>query len=317
MGTKIGIGEKELKKEDKMVEKKKEIEKVNSEVDIVLPSGEGKGGEKGKPPAPIEEAIMVDEKTIEHLEKLAEIAPRIIEARRKIRMAILKTALSGGWVIFESKDQAGVVHRKAEMGFAEADRIMGDFGVQFRDITWRKEVEMDKAGEKVTFWYEGFVSGGNIRNLWVQARACTRDKFFGKSHGEAKPIEEIDIASVQQAAYHCLLKEGVKLVFGLRSIPAEELEKEGVKLSTAQTISFPSSGSGYKKPARDSNLASPAQLTLIKNRVKEAKLPEDALQNHLEVAYQISETSQLPKDKVTELLEWIDRQKKGKKQEDL
>jgi len=211
---------------------------------------------------------------------------------------------------------AGEVHRKAEMGFAEANRIMSDFGVHMKDIKWRKEVDKDKIGEKITFWYEGFVTGGNIRNLWVQARASSRDKFFGKAKGEIKPIEEIDLPSLQQSAYHCLLKEGVKLVFGLKGIPAEELEKVGVKLSTAQTVSFSSSGGGYKGKSGGSDgnrKATEKQVDLIEKTAKKKGLPEDAVANHLEMEG-VKDIKDLPIGEVNKLLEWIEEKAKEMKE---
>ena len=165
---------------------------------------------------------------------LSENIGRLVEAQNKIRMALLKLAQQGDWVVFGEEDK-----QKAELGFAGAMRIGSTLGVNFTNWTAEKERDTDEKGA----WYRwNFECDATFRGRTVRVygRAGSRDKFFGKAHGAFKELHEIDEGNIKMAARRGAMKEGVKVLFGLHHMDPKELEKYGVRLERAQGYSHKS-----------------------------------------------------------------------------
>lgn len=172
-------------------------------------------------------------------EWLAGNIDKFVEARRKIWQGILKLAMPGDWVVFESKDGEGKIRGRVCLSGAGAERI-GSLGVKF--VNWkdaRKEIGQDEKGPWYRYWYECDAIFGS-RILKAIGRASSRDKFFSMAHGEMKELSEIDEGNIRVAAYHNCMKEGIRILFGLRSIPKEEFEKAGIELVYARRVTFAS-----------------------------------------------------------------------------
>jgi len=190
-----------------------------------------------------EEAVLVpsvppeiaDIEQLQHTEWLAKNIDRFIEARKKIWQGILKLAMPGDWVVFESKDLDGNVRSSVCLSGPGAERIAG-LGVKF--VNWKeakKEIGEDDKGPWYRYWWEcDAIFGGRI--LKAIGRASSRDKLFFMVRGEMRELSEIDEGNVKVAGYHNCMKEGVKLLFGLRNIPKEEFEKAGIELTYARRV---------------------------------------------------------------------------------
>jgi len=165
---------------------------------------------------------------------LADNIEKIISSQNKIRIAILKLAQPGDWIVFESKE-AGT--KKAELGFAGANRIGATLGISYKNWNHEKKVQRDDAGE----WYlHEFTCDAVFRNteIRVYGRAGSRDKFFGKAHGVVKQIHEIKEDDIKVAAMRAAKKEGVRDLLGLHHLDPDFLTKNGVVLSGAGGHSF-------------------------------------------------------------------------------
>ena len=175
-------------------------------------------------------------KDINELAKLAEEAEKRVEYYNKIKGAILKLANPGDWIIFESKDEKGNVISKAELSWKGATRILSLFNIQLSVPQILKEVSSDG---HITYTYSGIVKGYG-KELPIEGRASSKNKFWSVAKGEVKPVETIDQADIQTAAYHNYIKNAVKILLGLAGIDTEELKKLGVPISYARVVEFKS-----------------------------------------------------------------------------
>jgi len=165
---------------------------------------------------------------------LAENIGKLVDAQNKIRMTLLRLAQSGDWVIFGDGEKA-----KAELNFAGAMRIGSTLGCSFTNWSAQKETGADEKGSWYRWDYEcdAVFRGRSIR---VYGRAASRDKFFGKAHGEYKALADVDEGNIRQAARRGAMKEGVKVLFGMHHMDPKELEKVGIKMDSATGVSFKS-----------------------------------------------------------------------------
>jgi len=178
--------------------------------------------------------IATTKSSAEDIYWLADNIEKIIASQNKIRTAILKLAQPGDWIVFESKE-SGV--KKAELGFAGANRIGATLGISYKNWEVKKTTQRDDAGE----WYLWeFTCDASFRNteIRVYGRAGSRDKFFGKAHGVAKQIHEIKEDDIKVAAMRAAKKEGVRDLLGLHHLDPDFLEKNGIVLSGAGGHTF-------------------------------------------------------------------------------
>ena len=162
------------------------------------------------------------------LVKIAEMAEKRIEAIKKIKQVALKVTNSHDWV-----DQNGKPYLQA----SGAEKVARTFG-----ISWRidEPTYMEEPDGNYSYTYKGYFSLGSATIEAIGSRG-TKDPFFSKSHGEAKPLSEIDRNDVKKAAYTNLLGNGITRILGIRNLTWEELEAAGIHKSTTTTID-------YKKP---------------------------------------------------------------------
>lgn len=195
----------------------KDVEVLNREIDTAPEAGG---------------LVKASQENVEDIQYLAQNIEKIIEAQNKIRAAVLKLAMPGDWVLFDDT---------AEIGFAGANRIASTLGVSFTDFEAVKEQGTDEIGD----WYRWEFECNAIyrnRTIRVYGRAGSRDKFFGKAHGEFKRLHEIDEGNIKISARRAAMKEGVKCLFGLHHCDPEFLKKYGIKLESAGGHSFKSQG---------------------------------------------------------------------------
>ncbi|RTL20736.1 MAG: hypothetical protein EKK55_17275 [Rhodocyclaceae bacterium] len=183
---------------------------------------------------PTQTGVIAGVMGIEDQLTLAENIDKLVAAQNKIRMALLKLAQSGDWVIFGDGDR-----EKAELNFAGAMRIGSVLGVSYTNWAAEKETGTDDKGQWYRWNYEcdAVFKGRVVR---VYGRAGSRDKFFGKARGEFKELSDIDEGNIRQAARRGAMKEGVKVMFGLHHMDPTELTKFGVRMERASGVSFKS-----------------------------------------------------------------------------
>ena len=162
------------------------------------------------------------------------MAEKRIEAIKKIKQVALKVTNSHDWV-----DQNGKPYLQA----SGAEKVARTFGISWRidEPTYTEEPDGN-----YSYTYKGYFSLGSATIEAIGSRG-TKDPFFSKSHGEAKPLSEIDRNDVKKAAYTNLLGNGITRILGIRNLTWEELENAGIHRNTTTTID-------YKKPERSEGI---------------------------------------------------------------
>lgn len=162
--------------------------------------------------------------------QLAENIEKLVEAQNKIRVALLRLAQPGDWVVFNDA---------ASIGFAGAMRVGSTLGVSFTDFSAVKESGVDELGAWFRWEVECTVRHAN-REVRVYGRAGSRDAFFGKANKEWKPLHNVNEGNIKMAARRAAMKEGVKVLFGLHAMSPEYLEAHGITLEKAGGHDFES-----------------------------------------------------------------------------
>ena len=178
--------------------------------------------------------VTTTKSSAEDIYWLADNIEKIIQSQNKIRIGVLKLAQPGDWMLFGDGDK-----KKAEIGFAGANRIGATLGVSFKNWKAEKIKDSDELGE----WYRWeFTCDASFRNteIRVYGRASSRDKFFGKAYGKLKPLHEVKEDDIKCAAMRAAKKEGVRDLLGLHHMDPDFLAKNGIVLSAAGGHEFKS-----------------------------------------------------------------------------
>lgn len=192
-------------------------------------------------------AIEAPEAGVEHLpvaltkDKLSafiELAEKIdtyVAAQNKIRTAVLKAALPGDFVQFGKDEKA-----KVELGGPGSERIATLVGLSVTGLKHEKIEFEDKHGKGFTWIYTGDVALGGRMIEQVEGRASSRDLFFGFENGAWKELSNVKESDVRTAARRGLYKEGVKIMLGLRGLPAdpEFLKSIGLDPTKVKKVEF-------------------------------------------------------------------------------
>ena len=203
--------------------------------DIEIVETQPDAGDENK----ILEETGISDKYLAHLDFVAKNIDRFVSAKQKIWQAILRLAKDGDWVVFESEDKNSPTGKRSSVCLSGpgADRIASSIGINFSKPEEKKDLGEDEKGKWYRYWFTGEASFGG-RSITVMGRASSRDKFFGIAYGQLKELSDIDESNIRMAAYHNYLKEGVKILLGLRNIPLDEFTKVGIKLSYARRYEF-------------------------------------------------------------------------------
>lgn len=173
-------------------------------------------------------ALIYNEDNLKHLENVADGIERFVSAQIKIQNVILRLAKPGDWVIFGDT---------ACISGAGTERIAAALGISFIDWKDKKEISKDEKGELYIWWHTCMVVFGN-RKIEVAGRFGSRNKLLGKKDGKWRPLSEIDESDIKMASRRNAMKEGVRVILGLRNIPIEELRKAGVVLSQSTHVEY-------------------------------------------------------------------------------
>lgn len=188
----------------------------------------------------------------------------------KIRTFVLKRALTGDWVKFGGKNSVGA---KLALVGPGAERIAHDLGVSFTD--WgepKKEEGTDEYGRFYTYYYFCTVRLGGQVIERVEGRASSRDRFFGYESGKWKDLKDVKEPDIRTAARRCAMKEGVKLILGLRSIPEQDAQALGLDSSKVVSVEFGSGGSTtVNQPRTEKSVTKALQVKSLDLKKKSGK----------------------------------------------
>lgn len=172
--------------------------------------------------------------------RFAEQADKIGRTLDTIRTFVMKRALPGDWV------QHGDNINLSGPGAERVLSALGLMNIEASFTNWRywKDTGTDKLGDWFVWWYEADVQIGGLRYEKVQGRAGSRDQFFGYAHNAWKDLSDVKETDIRMAARRGVIKDGIKLALGLRSIPAEAASSLGINVANIKKVEYKSAGAG-------------------------------------------------------------------------
>ena len=202
------------------------------------------------PLAPADPNLNVNK--FEAVIRLAEQVDKIAGALDKVRKLVLSRCLPGDWVRFGDK---------IECSAAAAERMRTIVGLCFTHWTsWREDWE-DNNGKGFTWWYRANVElNGQTIFEYIENRQSSRDKFFGYENGKWKELSDVKESDIRMAARRGVIKEGVKVFLGLRSLPNDDVALRSLGLDPSKIKKVEYGQKGETKVAG----AAPGTPVLIK-----------------------------------------------------
>lgn len=222
-------------------------------------------------------AIQLNASKFDAIIQFSQQTEKIGRALDNIRNFVLGRAFPGDWIRFGDK---------LEMSGPAAERVISSLammGVSVSFTTWKywKDSGTDKNGEWFTWYYQADVDIAGLHVEGVQGRASSRDKFFGYEHGAFKDLGDVKEADIRMAARRGVIKEGIKMAMGLRSIPFEHAAKLGLDPTKIKTVEYGSDKKGTgAKGASDEFVAKVVKVT-IKRETKEYKIMSVVFNNNV------------------------------------
>lgn len=183
-------------------------------------------------------SVELNQSKFDAIIKFAEQTEKIGRSLDNIRKFTLSRALPGDWV--RHGDNLNLTGPAAERILS----ALGLMGISASFTNWKywKDNGVDKNGEWFCWFYEADIEIGGLRVEKVQGRAGSRDQFFGYAHGAWKDLSDVKEADIRMAARRGVIKEGVKLALGLRSIPADAAASLGLDVTKIKPVEYGKGG---------------------------------------------------------------------------
>ncbi len=187
-----------------------------------------------------QQGLELNQSKFDAMIRFAEQADKIGRTLDTIRKFVLNRALPGDWV--RHGDNINLSGPGAERVLS----ALGLMNIEASFTSWKywKDTGTDKHGDWFVWWYEADVQIGGLRYEKVQGRAGSRDQFFGYAHGAWKDLSDVKETDIRMAARRGVIKDGIKLALGLRSIPAESAEALGIDPKKIKSVEYKSAGAG-------------------------------------------------------------------------
>ena len=175
---------------------------------------------------------MADEKELEVIkvgqdvtavsttDDIISLAERRIAKVQKIIGISLQITNAGDWV-----DQEG----KPYLMGSGAEKVARLFGVKIKSVQSRKIDSEDEKGKFYFYETTGIAElPGGFDAIEALGTCSSKDVFFAKSHGEWKPLSEIDETNIMKASYTNFLANAITRLLGLRNLTWEQLAQANI-----------------------------------------------------------------------------------------
>jgi hypothetical protein len=225
-----------------------EVEEMDSfPEESVAVVGKGQGG-----------ALVPHGGHIDAIIAVAEKMEALGTALDRIRNFAMKRAMPGDWVRFKGKDDDGTLN----LAGPGAERIAAAVGVSFIEWKAHKEEGRDEKGPWYRWYYNCTALAMGRRLEAIEGHAGSRDRFFGIKYGKLKDLSDVSEADIRTAARRNAMKEGVRILLGLRRLPIETAKELGLNLAHIKTVEFednkPSATKEWKPEAKPAATPAPA-----------------------------------------------------------
>jgi hypothetical protein len=182
-----------------------------------------------------------------------ESALQAFEQREALFSKVLGAAISAtspkDWV-----DQDGKPYLQA----SGAERVGVRFGIQIFGVNQTREDVSDAKGSYYVIKTTGKASFGDASVIEAMGVCTSRDKFFGRSKGNLKAMEDVDLGNIMRKSYTNFEVNAITRLLGIRALTWEELERHGIKRSGANSVS-------YKKDTTHQTQSQPVSSATVKD----------------------------------------------------
>jgi len=168
--------------------------------------------------------MMSNEFSVDALLDMAEKAPKIAAAMRKIQLASIAATNPQDWV-----DQSG----KPYLQSSGSEKTAALWGISWQIM---KQEKTTKADSYIWSTFLRIMAPRMGRTIEILGTRSSNDPFFGKSGGNIVPVEQIDEAAVRKSSYTNALARGVQIILGLRNLTWEELNANGINKKGVASI---------------------------------------------------------------------------------
>lgn len=214
------------------------------------------GGAKGTGGALVPQSGHIDA-----IIAVAEKMDALGTALDRIRTFAMRRAMPGDWVRFKGKDDDGTLN----LAGPGAERIAAAIGVSFIEWKAHKEEGRDDKGAWYRWYYNCTALAMGRRIEAIEGHAGSRDRFFGVKYGKLKDLSDVSESDIRTAARRNAMKEGVRILLGLRRLPIETAKELGLNLAHIKTVEFednkPSATKEWKPDAKPATTTAPAATT--------------------------------------------------------
>lgn len=217
---------------------------------------------------------------------LATATRRVVQLNKIMILAISRTNYND-WVDLEGKPY---------LVSSGAEKIARLFGVNWVEITVEKVISSDEQGSFYFYEYKGTFTFG-VDKIVAIGTCSQKDQFFAKSHGEVKPLSEIDETNIRKAAYSNMVVNGVTRILGIRNLTWEDLERGKIDISKIQKVT-------YDKGKKDNNKISLAQYNRFYAIYKESGKTEQDVTNYI-AQFNIKDPHDLITKDYNKVIEWL------------
>ena len=172
------------------------------------------------------------EMSIIDITRSVEEVEKSVDLFNKISMISLKLTKPKDWII-QGKDGLYLMDSGAE-------RIAIAFGIHTAVIGEpKKEWHEDETGRYYLFRVSGKAYSRKLGRYVEDIGTCSqRDKFFGTSGGELKPMEDVDVTMIMKKAMTNLTVQLIKRVAGILSTDMDDLKEAGLDMSKFRKVEY-------------------------------------------------------------------------------
>jgi len=168
--------------------------------------------------------MMSNDFSVDALIKMAEQAPKIVAAIRSIQLSGIAVTNPQDWV-----DQGG----KPYLQSSGSEKMAAMCGISWQIMKQEKTI---KADSYIWSTFLRVICPKMGRTIEILGTRSSNDPFFGMSHGNVVPIDQIDEAAVRKSSYTNSLARGVQIMLGLRNLSWEDLASRGITKGGVSTI---------------------------------------------------------------------------------
>jgi len=159
----------------------------------------------------------------------------IIEKRdilfKRIMDVAIKSTSSSDWV-----DQAGKPYLQA----SGAEKVARRFAIKISDVVVDREDLDDENGRYYVYTTIGKASFAHNPEESIEAvgTCSSRDKFFGRAHGQNKAVQDVDITNIRKKSYTNFMGNAITRLLGIRNLTWEDLQRYGVTKNGKASVSY-------------------------------------------------------------------------------